>query len=118
MSTIRTAPPPPGLRTRQISAIAAGARDLRPCHARSPAHPADPPPASLLPSRMGPLTPDELERVLAEAVRRLRAAFDPCTSYLFGSYAEGERGTGATSTCLSWLRRLRKVSRVWGARRG
>lgn len=35
------------------------------------------------------LSPDELQRVLDEAVRRLRDALDPCTIYLYGSYAYG-----------------------------
>ena len=41
---------------------------------------------------MHPLTPAQLEAVLAEAVRRLRAEFGPCRVYLFGSYAEGRAG--------------------------
>ena len=35
------------------------------------------------------LAPDELQQVLDEAVRRLRDALDPCTIYLYGSYAYG-----------------------------
>lgn len=38
------------------------------------------------------MTPDQLEQVLPEIVRRLRATFDPCTIYLFGSCAYGQVG--------------------------
>lgn len=36
------------------------------------------------------MTPEKLAQVLPEIVRRLRAAFDPCTIYLFGSCAAGQ----------------------------
>lgn len=41
---------------------------------------------------MLPLTPEQLEGVLAEAVERLRRELDPCEIYLFGSYVEGRAG--------------------------
>lgn len=36
------------------------------------------------------MTAEKFNQVLPEIVRRLRAAFDPCTIYLFGSCAYGE----------------------------
>jgi predicted nucleotidyltransferase len=36
------------------------------------------------------MTPEKFQEVLPEIVGRLRAAFDPCTIYLFGSCAYGQ----------------------------
>jgi len=41
------------------------------------------------------LSQDELDRKLAEAQRRLREAFGPCSIYLFGSYASGAPKAGS-----------------------
>lgn len=38
------------------------------------------------------MTAEKLQSVLPEIVRRLRATFDPCTIYLFGSCAYGQVG--------------------------
>jgi predicted nucleotidyltransferase len=42
-----------------------------------------------------PMTPERFNQVLPEIVRRLRAAFDPCTIYLFGSCAYGQVDRGS-----------------------
>lgn len=41
------------------------------------------------------MTPERLQEVLPEIVRRLRQAFDPCTIYLFESCAYGQIRRGS-----------------------